>query len=247
MTEKRLSPFKALRQLGPVFELRDISIAMGFDREGARQAAHRWAAGGYARMFCEGIYFNLVVDPNAADRHVVEAVERNLRRPKTLVGASALWAGGWTTQMLPGYEFAIAVDRVNNTWKRMEGVSAEGRPVEWFAAVRPYVRSVEGGFDVLSPAFALVDTIASAAALKALSKEDRSKAVKSGKTIWHPDPDDISLPVDLDPQEAWKDIEEAARVLRVDIDLVRSYAAGIPGMEDAVTPPALSGEAPRRP
>lgn len=231
----RINPFRLLRDLGDVVETRDIEIATGHDRKTATETLSRWAKAGYVKPFASGVFFNLVRNPSSPQTHVFEAATRTVRRPMLLIGASALAAAGWTTQMPAGYELAIPTDRNIRGWKRMEGISAEARPVGWFASVVPH--AIGGGlrdFDRLPPALALVDAIASAERFSELGREERKARLRNATVTWHPDPDDICVPGDMEPHDMWKALEEAAEILDYPLDKVRRYAAGIPDLADSV-------------
>lgn len=239
----RRNPFHVLSSLGPVLETRDIEIAMDFSRKGATEAMSRWMRSGYVKPFSFGICFNVVAYPKSPQTHVFEAASRALRRPVALIGASALHTAGWTTQMPTGYELAIACDRNVRRWKRMEGITAEARSTSWFAAVIPYLLRTPNGFDRLPPALALVDAIASEEKFALLSPDDRREHHKNGTVTWHPHADDISLPLDREPEEIWREIVEAAEILEVPYETVRDYALGIPELSDIID--ATSAALPR--
>lgn len=237
MTEvkRRQNPYKLLASMPPVIETRDVRIVAGWERKTAIEAMCRWVRAGYIVQFASGVYFNLVASPKAPQTHVYEAAQRAVRRPMVLIGASALRNGGWTTQMPSGYELAIVADRNIKTWKKMSGIVAEARSVKWFTTIMPHVIRGKDSFDCLPPALALVDSIASAARFDALPKETRKEHLENGTVTWHPDADDICVPVDVDPSEMWREIVEAAELLGVPYEAVREYAAGIPGLEDVIT------------
>lgn len=238
MTEakKRHNPFTLLSTLPEVIETRDVRIVAGWEKKTAFEAMFRWVRAGYIAPFATGVYFNLVASPKAPQTHVFEAAQRTIRRPMLLIGASALRDAGWTTQMPSGYELAIATDRNIRTWKNMAGIAAEGRSLKWFAKVVPHRIKGEGTFDRLPPGLALVDAIVSAERFAALPKEVKKQHLENGTVTWHPHPDDICVPVGKEPEEVWEEIVEAAEVLGVPFETIRAYAAGIPDLEDVVTP-----------
>lgn len=233
--KKRQKPFAILSSLPEVIEARDVRIAAGWERKTALEAMFRWVRAGYIRKFADGVYFNLVSSPKAPQTHVYEAAQRTVRRPMVLIGASALRAAGWTTQMPSGYELAIATDRNIRTWKTMADIAAEGRTVKWFGKVLPLAVKGEEGFDRLPPALALVDSIASAERFSALSRDAQNQQLKNKLVTWHPDPDDISIPIDREPEDIWAEIVEAAELLGVPYDTVKAYAEGISDLEDVVS------------
>ena len=242
-TRKRQNPVTLLACLPAVIEIRDVRLKAGYERKTAIEALSKWADAGYVSQFASGVYFNLISAPHSPKTEVFEAVERTLRRPVALIGASALSAAGWTTQMPSGYEMAVAVNRYNRTWKNMSGIATEPRPVVWFENLAKHLVRTEGDFDRLPPAFALVDAIDSGERFEALPREARMKLLESGRVTWHPDPDDISLPIELSPEDAWRQIAEAADILDVPFETVRNYAAGIPELEDIVSADTVSPQA----
>lgn len=248
MTEQRtnMKATRFLADLPEVIETRDVRVMAGWERKAAIEAMSRWADAGYIRQFAYGTYFNLIKSPQGPQTHVFEAAQRVVRRPMVLVGASALRDGGWTTQMPSGYELAIATDRNIRTWKRMAGITAEPRLMKWFAKVSQFTIRSDGDFDRLPPAFALVDTIASAGRYASLSREAREELMGIGRVNWHPHPDDISLPVDKDPREAWDEMIEAAEILGVPYEIVREYASAIPDLGEVAISPSSPPPARRR-
>lgn len=237
MTEekKRQNAFKLLSSLPEVIEARDVRIAAGWERKTAIETMFRWVRAGYITPFATGVYFNLVASPKAPQNNVFEAAQRTVRRPMILIGASALRAAGWTTQMPSGYELGIATDRNIRTWKSMAGITAEARSVKWFGKIMPFAIKGDGTFDRLPPALALVDSIVSAERFAALPKETRKQHLENGTVTWHPHPDDICVPVDREPGDVWREIVEAAELLGVPFGNVKAYAEGIPDLEDVVS------------
>lgn len=102
------------------------------------------------------------------------------------------------------------------------------------------VITCDGGFDLLPPALALIDAIASAERFATLPKEVRKQHLETGTVTWHPDPDDICLPLDREASDVWAEIVQAAEILRVPFETVRDYAAAVPDLEDVVTDVAPS-------
>jgi hypothetical protein len=231
----RHKAFPLLSSLPEVIEARDVRIVAGWERKTAVESMFRWVRSGYITPFATGVYFNLVAAPKAPQTHVFEAAQRAVGRPMILIGASALRSAGWTTQMPSGYELGIAIDRNIRTWKNMTGIAAEGRSMNWFARIKPFVIKGEDSFDCLPPAIALVDSIVSAERFAALPKDTRDQHLKNGTVTWHPHPDDICVPVDREPEDVWKDIVEAAALLGVPFDTIKAYAQGIPDLEDVVS------------
>ena len=117
----------------------------------------------------------------------------------------------------------------------MADIAAEGRSAKWFGKVLPFAVKGEEGFDCLPPAIALVDAIASAERFSALPRDTQNQQLKNRLVTWHPDPDDISLPIDREPEDIWAEIIEAAELLGVPFDTVKAYAEGIPDLEDVVS------------
>nr|WP_250808224.1 hypothetical protein [Neorhizobium tomejilense] len=233
--KRRLNPLTLLRQLPEVIETRDVRVVAGWEKKTASEAIFRWVRAGYVSQFAKEVYFNLIVAPKAPETHVFEAAQRTLRRPMMLVGASALSAAGWTTQMPAGRELAVVVNRDVRTWRRMAGFTAEARTMTWYDRIAEHVIRKEDDFDVLPPALALVDSIAAAARFNALPANVRAEHQDNGTVNWHPDPDDICVPLDRDPDDVWQELQEAAVVLGVPFETVRDYASAIPDLDGIVT------------
>lgn len=228
MEQSRQNPFKLLSTLPPVIDLRDVQIATGKDRKAAYNAMSRWTAGGYVLPFASGVYFNLVREPDSPSKRAAEAADRAAPVPKALAGASALSESGWTTQMPREMEIVVATDRKVKSFKKMEGFCAEARTATWFSRVMPYLVIASGGLPALPGPMALVDAIMARHAFNALSADERRLRRREGDVIWHPDPDDICLPPDIDADEARYLVEEACRIMEADAELVEEYLDQIP-------------------
>jgi hypothetical protein len=77
------------------------------------------------------------------------------------------------------------------------------------------------GFLTAAPETALVD------ALMNNGKDD----------IWLPDPSDIDLPSDVDPDEVVAKVLAAAAALGADIDAIKEFVSEIDGLEDRLPTP----------
>lgn len=238
---KYVNAYSLLQSLPGVVEARDIRVAverqygMAWEKKTANEAVFRWTKAGYLTPFSKEVYFNRVSTPGAPQSCVYDAAERSVRRAMVLVGASALNTGGWTTQMPSGHEIAVLTDRNIRTWKRMVGITGEARSVSWFARTKDRLIKTTGDFDRLPPALALVDAIASRERFRGLSDDVREAHLANGTVNWHPDPDDICMPLDSDPETMWGEIMEAAEILGVQQETVRDYARAIPDLEDVVS------------
>jgi hypothetical protein len=243
--KKRLNPVSLLRTMPAVIETRDVRVTAGWEKKAATEALFRWVRAGHVSQFAKEVFFNLVAFPNATQTHVYEAAERTLRRPMMLTGASALNQAGWTTQMPAGRELAVVVTREVRTWRRMAEITAEARTMRWYDRVSDHVIRKDGDFDALPPAFALVDSIIAAERFRQLPTDVQSAHLANGTVNWHPDPDDICVPLDTEPEEIWRELVFAAEVIGVPIDMVREYAMAIPGMESLVISDVREPRSPR--
>lgn len=218
-----------LMKLPPVFDLRELQIVAGIDRKHASQMCWRLSNRDLIAPFAEGIYFNLLADRNASKTQIGQAINRTVSTYKIAIGASALNKAGWTTQMPRVLELALPVDRKHRTFKKMAGVVAAPRSVRWFRSMLA-VSTNDGpnGLPVLPPAYALVDCFIDRQAFLALGREER----KTEGSIWHPDPDDISIPDD--PEQAFSEIMKAAEVLEAPLDELLNYLASIDELEPFV-------------
>lgn len=225
----RRSAFSVLRALPPVFELHDVEIALDTAREYASQYCARWKKEGMIGAFANGVYFNLVVDPDAKETRIKEAVDRVVRRPVVLIGASALHAHGWTTQRAHLREIAVPVTRDVRNIRRMAGVVAEGRSIAWFNVVTPVCEPGVDGFLVPPPEYVLVDMIAARDKFQRLDKAARARL--KGRTIWHADPDDVNVGSD-DPEDALRRIFEAGEALGVERELLEDYVSQMDDLSD---------------
>lgn len=231
MTERRRrSAFEILSSLPPVVDLRDIRIGADTTHQLAIAAAYRWRKAGYLEQFAEEVWFNVAGHRAGPDQYLLQAVEKAQHMPFLMIGLSALHEADWTTQRPAKPELAVATNSTIRTWRRMAGVTAEGRGVRWFQDAYENSFDGNGGFRYLAPEYALVDMIGARARFEELDREDRNAMRSRNAVIWHADPDDISLPETADGTK----IAAAALAFKIDADLVRSYLEDVDDAEDVV-------------
>lgn len=107
----RRSARNRLAAFGPVVTLGELSLAMDIPRAQASTNLARWRAAGHLERLSSGVYFNVAHHPEAPRTHLGLGLDRLLSRPHVIVGGSALYHGGWTTQVHPLIEVAVLVDR----------------------------------------------------------------------------------------------------------------------------------------
>lgn len=222
------SAFELLREkLPPVFDIRDAHVALKTTRTFARTYCSRWASRGLVKPFGDraGVYFNLVRDPSAETTRIKEAVDKLLDTGlhPIAIGASALHQHGWTTQRPQFHEIAIPAGDLNRTFPEIKGVAVALRPLRWFQTLLPLCSTGIDGFLTLPPEYALVDAITSSPTV--FEKKRKLK-------LWKPDPSDIDLPSEIDPETAMKDIREAAEVLGVNEIVIADFVSEIDGLDD---------------
>jgi hypothetical protein len=161
------------------------------------------------------------VDPKGRSGRIKEAVDKLLGRPVVGIGGYALHYHGWTTQRTHLTEIAVPVSGYERTIPKMKRVVAVGHLRDWFNAVLPRSEVGVDGFLIAPPEFALVDAI---------------KTAGTGG-LWNPDPSDIDPPNDVDAVDAVRRIEEAAQLLKADIDQVREFVSQIDAFEDVAPSP----------
>lgn len=208
-----------------------MEVTLGLAREYASQYCARWSKEGMIKTFAHGVYYNLVVDPEARTRRIKEAVERVVRRPVVLIGASGLHAHGWTTQRAALTELAVLVSRDVRNIRRMAGVVAEGRSLAWFHKVAPLCQPGTDGFLLPPPEYVLVDMIAARMRYESLDRD--GKARRRGRTIWHADPDDVCIGTD-DPEDAVARIYAAGESLGVDQEFLTDFMRGMDDLSSVV-------------
>lgn len=164
-----------------VFNLNMAARLLGTDNDTAAIYLSRWKKRDMVRSTGErsGVYFNLVLNRNAADDRLVDALR--LAYPSAvLIGESVLHNEGWTTQIPQKLQVACLARRSFPTWHQVE---FHGRPREWF--IRHHDGFVRGGnsfgLPALAPAEALADMFAHPAG------------------HWLPDADDLDIPDELAP------------------------------------------------
>jgi hypothetical protein len=169
-----------LLRLPPVFTLVDFQRATGAKPAVAhvsltRLAERNWVKNAGVRS---SVYFNLLVDPKAAENRVLEAVKR-VYPSAVVIGPACLHAHGWTTQIPQVFDVAVLA---RPSLRQFDGVHLVPRPKKWFAALLQsdqLLRAGESPFSIesVTPAFALEDA-------------------REFQDVWVPDPDDLEIPAE---------------------------------------------------
>ena len=172
------SSVETLRNLPVVFSTADFVRVTATSDSGTRSALLRlternWIKPAGPRT---GLFYNLFLEPRAAENRALEAVRR-LYPSATVVGTAVLHAHGWTTQIPHETDVAVLTRR---SVKQFDGIHLIGRTRPWFVALMhsgELLRTSASPFPVesVTPAFALVDA-------------------RQYGDVWLPDPDDLELP-----------------------------------------------------
>jgi hypothetical protein len=126
------------------------------------------------------------------------------------VGAFALHQHGWTTQHPHLIELALPRRSTSRTVVKMDGITAELRPLAWFHAVVPLCTEGVNGFALPPPEYVLVDALS-----------DR------GTQLWRPTPSDIDLPLGLSVKRFAARLQKAAVALAADVHEATAFAAQV--------------------
>lgn len=162
-----------LRDLPPVFSLTVLAARLGGSKEKAAIYAKRWKEAGLVAPAGPrlGIYFNLVVNPQAATDMALQALQIGF--PEAVIcGESVLHDAGWTTQ-IPWMTQVIVSDR--RSLPEFYGFELHKRPMSWFVEFADQIQ--RESFPRLTPAGALAD----------LWKNNG----RNGVRLWLPDIDDL--------------------------------------------------------
>jgi hypothetical protein len=169
-----------LLKLPPVFTLVDFQHATGAKPAVAhvtltRLAARQWVKHAGVRS---SVYYNLLVDPQAADNRVLEAVKRAYLSA-VVIGPACLHAHGWTTQIPQVFDVAVLA---SPSLRQFGGVRLVPRPKRWFGTVLESGQLLKAGqspfsIESVTPAFALDDA-------------------REFEDVWVPDPDDLDIPAE---------------------------------------------------
>lgn len=171
------SAIDRLRNLPEAFTLAAFRRLTGLSDNAAAVCLHRWKAKNLiepagARA---GVYFNRLKVPQPDVALRIEALLHEYPSA-ILCGESVLHAAGWITQ-IPAQLTVAVLSRP--TYVSLRGFEIRGRPLSWFSAVHSAVSAHDRvyGMRALPPALALADLYGDPAA-------------------WHPDPDDLDVPLD---------------------------------------------------
>ena len=199
-----------LAEFGPVVTLSELSLAMNIPRAQVSTNFARWRAAGHVEKLASGVYFNTAHHPDAPRTHIGLALDRLLSRPHVIVGGSALYHGGWTTQVHHLIEVAVLVDRNTMPLPMTEcGVQLVARPARHMKLLLEAAAEVASpweGLDMVPPEVAIVD-----AGLMRGTYYDRRGAV-----------------TDLPPDEVDEDYLEPDAAERFAATLERFTQAGAP-------------------
>jgi hypothetical protein len=151
-----------LAQFGPVITLGELSLAMDIPRAQVSTNLARWRAAGHVERLASGVYFNTAHHPDAPSTHLGLALNRLLTRPHVVVGGSALYHGGWTTQVHHRVEVAVLVDRNTMTLPSTDvGVQLVARPKRVMQVLLEAARGVASPWedlDMVPPEVAIIDS-----------------------------------------------------------------------------------------
>lgn len=197
----RVDSFARLRGLPPILSIADLQIEGGIDERSVVVYLNRWRSKGMVQRFGDGIYFNLVADPESPKR-IAEAFDKMLRRPVLRVGPGVLHAAGWTSQIHRTQDFVSPVLRDRRTLPATEGdVRLSPRYMPWFETLRASAQGTpENGILSVSPAMALADALLSA-----------SEPVSQRRPVHAVPPDELDL--DGFTQERFDEVAEAMAAL----------------------------------
>jgi hypothetical protein len=213
----RRNAVEMLRLLPAVFDLRDVEIYLEIGRAVASIYCARWSKRGLIVPVGPraGVFYNVILEPNAPSSRIHEAVRKRSRLPVVAVGAFALHQHGWTTQR--PYLIALALPRrtTSRTVPKMTGIATVLRARAWFHVMLPLCTEGVNGF-ALPPEYVLVD---------ALSHSPRYSQ------LWRPTPSDIDLPARLRLKTFLARMRKAAFALGQDVDAVRAFAGKV-GLRD---------------
>jgi len=125
---ERVSPTERVALLPKVFDHRDIEVTFNWTAEQARSLCCRLVREGVAEAAGKRapIYYNLFLEPKGRSVLLGDAL-RKLSPAATLIGATALNAGGWTTQIPHILEVAMPRTRLI----RCLGQPRHGPDDEW--------------------------------------------------------------------------------------------------------------------
>jgi hypothetical protein len=174
------SATEILRKLPPVFTLLDFLRAAPQSAATAsimlaRLARREWIKNAGRRST---VYYNLLVDPAAAENRKLEAVKR-LYPSAVVVGPACLHAHGWTTQ-IPQVTDVAVLDR--RSVKPIDGLNVVTRSQAWYAMLAEKKQLLTRGaspfpIESVKPQFALEDA-------------------QRHQDVWIPDADDLDIPDD---------------------------------------------------
>jgi hypothetical protein len=208
----RRDAVEMLRLLPAVFDLRDVEIYLEIGRAVASIYCARWSKRGLIVPIGPraGVFYNVIVEPNAPSSRIHEAVRKRIRLPVIAVGAFALHQHGWTTQRPHLIELALPQRTTSRTVPKMTGIATALRSRAWFHVMLPLCTEGVNGFALPPPEYALVDAL--------------SHSPTVGSQLWRPTPSDIDLPVRLSLKTFLTRIERAAVALGQDVDAAKTFA-----------------------
>ena len=156
----------------------DINMLM---REGmSRETAKNWAQRAADRQMIDpagprlGVYYNLIKDRAGRKKYLGELLIREFSTP-VVIGATAINAHGWTTQMPRQLEVAVPVTHNRRRSPQVYGAFIVPRSLLWYKRVAGHVTNTGlYGLPLLDPEYALADCY-------------------RYRDTWVPDPDDIDI------------------------------------------------------
>ena len=188
MSGTRRSAVERLRDLPEVFDLAQVESTFACSRSHAGYFCSVWKQQGLIEPLAVhrgGIFFNLIRDTASPETHLNAALCRLVGGPVILLGATALNAAGWTTQIPATPEVGVRLTQARPSLPTVAKANLVPRFERWFD--RLLERSTEAGYGdaevhMLSPEMALADACLAAA---------RGVGAGRGAGAWCPDPDDL--------------------------------------------------------
>jgi hypothetical protein len=196
------SAYHRLKEMSPVFSLRDLRLLQDMSPGTERNALARWKEEKYVELVGPkiGYYYNLVRDPSGRDNNLPLALKK-IFKTVVVVGPSVLNNEGWTLQQPKVLTIAISHQR---KLPQIYGVHILTRNSLWFDSIRNDIFTNNKYNEILyklSPEYAFID----------LLKNNDFKNYLA--------PDDIQIPEEND----FKKINEAMEKLNVSLDMIEPY------------------------
>jgi hypothetical protein len=151
-----------LAEFGPIVTLDELCMRTGIPRRQGSTNLDRWQKGGHVVRLGGSTYFNVAHHPDAPRTHIGLALHRLLGRSHVIVGGSALYHGGWTTQVHHHIEVAVHADRNTMSVPKTDcGVQLVGRPTRYMRVLLEAASQVASPWEdllMVPPEYAIIDT-----------------------------------------------------------------------------------------